>query len=300
MRVVVTGGCGFIGSRIVRGLVARGDDVVVVDIAHQLHEEAAVHPVSVLDASGLERALQGADAVVHLAGFVRERMRREPDVGSTLQIEGTRNVLEASARTGVERVILASSFYVYQGIPGAVDEETPIDDSLLEPFSFAKLTSERLCRDYAARGALTYTVLRIGSAFGPGGSNAVRAFLEAGFRGDPIEVWGGGRRRNQYTYVADLAEGTFAVLGRPGATENQVFNLISPAVTTTADLASALAAEFGFAIRFRTDPLESPSFPYMRSDKAIAVLGWRPSPLIDGLQLTAHELRQPLLTAVPR
>jgi nucleoside-diphosphate-sugar epimerase len=298
VRVVVTGGCGFIGSCIVRRLVARGDDVVVVDIAYQPHEEAGVHPVSVLDADGLERALRGADAVVHLAGFVRERMRREPEVGVRLQIEGTRNVLAVSARMGVERVILASSFYVYQASSGAVDEETPIDDGLLEPFALAKLASERLCRDYAARGAVNYTILRIGSAYGPGGSNAVRAFLESGFRGDPIEVWGQGRRPNQYTYVADLADGALAILERPGVTENQVFNLISPAVTTTADLAAALAAQFGFAVRFRTDPPEGPSFPYMRSDKAIAVLGWRPSVLSDGLRLTAHELR-PLLTTVP-
>jgi UDP-glucose 4-epimerase len=298
VRVVVTGGCGFIGSRIVRGLIARGDDVVVVDIADQLHEEAAVHPISVLDADGLDRTLHGADAVVHLAGFVREQMRREPDVGSRLQIEGTRNVLESSTRTGVARVVLASSFYVYQGISGAVDEETPIDDSLLEPFAVAKLTSEQLCRDYAACGAISYTVLRIGSAYGPGGSNAVRAFLESGFRGDAIEVWGEGRRRNQYTYVSDIADGTLAILGRPAATENQVFNLISPAVTTTAELAGALATEFGFAVRFRAAPVEGPNFPYMRSDKAIALLGWQPSLLSDGLRLTARGLRPPL-TAVP-
>ena len=298
MRVVVTGGCGFIGSRIVHRLAARGDEVRVVDVAGRSLECATVYPISVLDARELEPILDGADAVMHLAGYVREQMRRDPDAGARLQIEGTRNVLEASSRTGVKRVVLASSFYVYQGRSGAADEETPIDAGLLEPFAFAKLASEQLCRDYAARGAVTYTVLRIGSAYGPGGSNAVRAFLEAGFRGDAIEVWGEGRRRNQYTYVGDLAEGTVAILGRARASENQVFNLISPAVTTTADLAAALAAEFGFPVRFRAGALEDPTFPYMLSDKAVALLGWRPSLLSDGLRLTARELR-PLLTAVP-
>jgi UDP-glucose 4-epimerase len=298
VRVVVTGGCGFIGSRIVHRLAARGDEVRVVDVAGRPLECATVYPVSVLDARELEPVLAGADAVMHMAGYVREQMRRDPDAGAHLQIEGTRNVLEASSRTGVKRVILASSFYVYQGISGAADEETPIDGGLLEPFALAKFASEQLCREYAARGAVTYTVLRIGSAYGPGGSNAVRAFLEAGFRGAAIEVWGEGRRRNQYTYVADLAEGALAILGRPGASENQVFNLISPAVTTTADLAAALAAEFGFAVRFRPDPLEDPKFPYMHSDKAIALLGWRPSLLSDGLRLTAREL-QALPTPVP-
>ncbi|HEV8537071.1 MAG TPA: NAD(P)-dependent oxidoreductase [Candidatus Limnocylindria bacterium] len=296
MRVVVTGGCGFIGSCVVDRLASRGDDVRVVDVAARAIDGATVYPVSVLEEDALAHALRGADAVVHLAGFVRERMHREPDAGTRLQIEGTRNVLEASARCGVTRVVLASSFYVYAGSAGAiVDEDAPIDASCLEPFGRGKLASERLCRDYAARGQLTYTVLRIGSAYGPGGSNAVRAFLEAGFRGEPIEVWGDGRRRNQFTYVGDLADGTDAILRRLEASRDQVFNLISPAVTTTGDLAAALAAEFGFAITFRTDRLDGPSFPYMRSDKASDLLGWRALPLAEGLRVTARDLRAPVL-----
>jgi len=200
VRVVVTGGCGFIGSRLVHQLIERGDEVRVLDVAARPIEGAALHTASVLDRASLGPIFRGVEMVVHLAGYVREQMRRDPDVGSRLQIDGTQNVLEASERAGVARVVLASSFYVYAGnVDESVDEDVPIDVTGLEPFGFAKLASERLCREFAARGVVSCTILRFGSAYGPGGSNAVRTFLEAGFRGEPIEDWGDGRRRKQYT-----------------------------------------------------------------------------------------------------
>jgi nucleoside-diphosphate-sugar epimerase len=291
MRIVVTGGCGFIGSHLVRRLLERGDDVHVVDIAGRRIDGAVVHLASVLDTSTLAPILRGAEVVVHLAGFVREQMRRDPAAGRRLQVEGTRNLLEASERVGVARFILASSFYVYAGNPReSVDEDEPIDRDALEPFALAKLASEMLCRDYAARDGVEYTILRLGSAYGPGGSNAVRAFFEVGLRGEPIEVWGDGRRRNQYTYVGDLASGIVATIERPGESGGQVFNLVAPTATATGELAEILAAEFGFAITHGPQPAGGPSFPYMRSDKASGLLGWRTLPLVDGLRLTAREL----------
>ena len=299
MRVVVTGGCGFIGSHVVDHLIERGDEVHVLDVARRPIEGAALHTASVLDRASLAPIFRGADVVVHLAGYVRDQMRRDPDGGSRLQIDGTQNVLEASERAGVTRVVLASSFYVYAGNPcESVDEDVPIDATDMEPFGYAKLASEQLCREYAARGALSCTILRIGSAYGPGGSNAVRTFLDAGFRGESIEIWGDGRRRNQYTYVGDLADGIAATLRQPDAVSVQVFNLISPAVTTTADLAEALMTEFGFAIRFERERTGGPSFPYMRSDRAHELLGWRTLPFVEGLRVTARALRTELRAAL--
>lgn len=294
MRLVVTGGSGFIGSRIVDRLATRGDVVQVVDLMPR-RDGVLEEPVSVLDLDGLACAVRGADVVVHLAGFVRERMRRDPDAGMRLQVDGTRNVLEACASARVDRVILASSFYVYEGCPDeAVDEDSIIDSTTLEPFALGKLRSEQLCGEYAARAATTFTVLRIGSAYGPGGSNAVRTFLESGFGCGRIEVWGDGLRRNQYTFVDDIALGAVAALDHLDASRNQIFNLVAPSITTTRDLASTLSVEFGFDIAFRTDRLEGPSFPYMRSEKATALLGWRARPLVDGLGATASEVRNRL------
>ena len=291
MRIVVTGGCGFIGSHLVRRLVERGDDVQIVDITCREIDGAVVHTASVLDLSALAPILRGVEVVVHLAGFVRDQMRRDPTAGSLLQVEGTRNVLEACERAGVARFVLASSFYVYAGCPGeSVDEEAPIDRDGLEPFGLAKLASEALCRDYAARAGVSYTILRLGSAYGPGGSNVVRAFFETGLRGEAIEVWGDGQRRNQYTYVGDLANGIVASIERQRDSGDQIFNLVAPIATATGELAEILTAEFGFPVSFRPHRDGGPVFPYMRSDKAGDLLGWRTLPLVDGLRLTAREL----------
>ncbi len=299
MRVVVTGGCGFIGSRLVVGLLARGDEVCVIDIASRPLDDAALHLVSVLERDRLDPIFRGADAVVHLAGYVREDMRRNPEAGTRLQLDGTRNVLEASISAGVTRVVLASSFYVYAACrSAAVDETDRIEAAGLEPFAAAKFASEELCRTYADRGSIRFTSLRIGSAYGAGGTNAVRAFLAAGFRGETIEVWGDGSRRNQYTFVGDLAAGIMAVLERPAASSDQVFNLVAPGITTTADLAGLLAEEFGFRIAFRRDRSDGPSFPYMRSEKATDLLGWRTLPFVEGLRLTAVELGREIAEVV--
>jgi UDP-glucose 4-epimerase len=299
VRVVVTGGCGFIGSRLVLGLLARGDEVCVIDIAGRPLDDAALHVVSVLERDRLDPIFRGADAVVHLAGYVREDMRRMPEAGTRLQLDGTRNVLDAAVSAGVTRVVLASSFYVYAACRGsAVDETVRIEGSGLEPFGAAKLASEELCRVYAERGNIRYTSLRIGSAYGAGGTNAVRAFLTAGFRGETIEVWGDGSRSNQYTFVGDLAAGILAVLERPAASRDQVFNLVASGVTTTADLAGLLADEFGFRIAFRRDQTEGASFPYIRSDKATGLLGWRALPFVEGLRLTALELERDIAEVV--
>jgi UDP-glucose 4-epimerase len=299
VRVVVTGGCGFVGSRLVLGLVARGDEVSVIDIAGRPLKDAALHLVSVLERDRLVPLLRGADIVVHLAGYVREEMRRKPAAGTTLQIDGTRNVLDAAVSCGVPRIVLASSFYVYAACDTTlVDETAPIDPAKLEPFGQAKLASEALCRRYAERGSIGFTSLRLGSAYGAGGTNAVRAFLTAGFRGETIEVWGDGSRRNQYTFVGDLAAGITAVLGRPAESRDQIFNLVAPSVTTTAELAGLLAQTFGFRITFRGDRPDGPAFPYMHSEKATDLLGWHTLPLVDGLRLTATELGYEVAAAV--
>lgn len=295
----MTGGCGFIGSRLVLALLARGDEVCVIDIAGRPLDDVALHVVSVLERDRLDPILRGADAVVHLAGYVREDMRRRPEPGTRLQLDGTRNVIEASVSAGVTRVVLASSFYVYAACrTSAVDETAPIEGTGLEPFGAAKLASEELCRAYAARGWISFTSVRIGSAYGAGGTNAVRAFLTAGFRGETIEVWGDGRRRNQYTFVGDLAAGIMAVLERPAESRDQVFNLVAPSVTTTAELASLLAEEFGFRLAFLPDRPDGPSFPYISSEKAMELLGWRTLPFVEGLRLTALELEHDVPVAM--
>jgi nucleoside-diphosphate-sugar epimerase len=286
MRVVVTGGSGFIGSRLCRRLVARGDEVTVVDLVPARASGCRSVHSSVLDLDGTTRHVAGADVVVHLAGYVREGMRRSPHEGATLQLQGTLNVLEACRRAEVGHVALASSFYVYDAMPAdvTVDESTPLDPRPKELFGAGKLMAEALCHEYQRRHGLDYTVFRLGAVYGFGGSSAVGDFIETGLRGQTIEVWGRGVRRNQYTYVDDIADGIIAGLAR----RNETYNLISPEATTTGQLAEMLAAVHGFRVRFDTDRPEGPSFPYMSAGKAVSELGWQPISLQDGVKATVE------------
>src|SRR5262245_32204564 len=113
MRVIVTGGSGFIGSRLVKALSASGPQVAVVDLVPRRAPEIIEHAASVLNAAAMVDVVTDADAVVHLAGYVRDAFRRDPCGATTLQVQGTLNVLEACRRNRVPYLLLASSFYVY-------------------------------------------------------------------------------------------------------------------------------------------------------------------------------------------
>jgi UDP-glucose 4-epimerase len=290
MRTLVTGGAGFIGSRLVERLAARGDEVTVVDIAplDASYDGFTQIEASTLDRTVMHRCIRDVDTVVHLAGYVREGMLEDPFGGASLQVQGTLNVLEACRENGIPHVAYASSFYVYDGIEEdqEVDESTPLDPHRMELFGSAKLMGEALCREYQRRYGLTYTVFRIGATYGPGDSSVVGSFLETGKQGLPIEVWGAGRRRNQYVFVEDLADGIAAGMTHA----NETFNLISPEHTSIRDIATILREEFGFETKFDESRPEGPSFPYMSARRARDELGWDPTDLRSGIRATMDEL----------
>jgi nucleoside-diphosphate-sugar epimerase len=113
----------------------------------------------------------------------------------------------------------------------------------------------------------------------------VKTFLDAGCNKQPIEVWGQGRRRNQYRYVDDLVEGSVLVIDKV----NEVYNLISPEETTMRELAELLQAKYGFEVVFNTQRLEGASMPYLSSRKAITELSWKPISLEDGIERMVKE-----------
>lgn len=284
MRIVVTGGLGFIGRPIVRRLQALGHDVVIADVA-SVDDGAGPRCVDVADYEQTRSVIAGADVVYHLAGPVLEGSRRDPFESSRTQFEGTLNVLEACRAESVKKVLLASSFYVYDGLApeDIVNESSPLDPARMELFGAIKLAAEQLVHAYTKKYGIEHVILRFGSAFGWGGSNLIQTFLEAGRRGEVLEVWGAGERMNQYTYVEDIAAGSVAALEQ----SNEILNLISPDETSTGDLARLMEERFGFDATFRTDKPEGASVAYMSSRKAVRLLGWSPTPLAEAVEQMA-------------
>ena len=290
MKAAVTGGTGFIGSRLVRRLLDSGHEVTSID------ERAVSEPAknykfvqcNLLDFSSTKSALQGFDVVCHLAGCVLEAVRKDPFAGSATNVDITRNVLEACRANKIGKVLFASSFYVYDGIGEKmiVNEETPLDTLNMELFGATKAFGESLLKEYHRKYGLDYVILRYGSAYGLGDcTNVVKTFLEACWRKEPTEVWGEGRRRNQYTYVDDLATGSVLAIDKA----NEVYNLISPEETSIKQLAELLSRKYGAEVLFNAERPEGRSMPYMSPRKAIRELGWKPISLEVGIDAMVRE-----------
>jgi UDP-glucose 4-epimerase len=280
MRIAVSGGRGFIGSHLVAELRLQGHEVIVIDTTPG-GPEAEV-PVDVLDLPAFCAAVTGCHVLVHLAGPVLEHAERDPHRAMHLQMLGTLNAVEACRAAGVRHIVLASSFYVYAGLPAGqtVDEDTRIVPDAVGPFAAAKLAAEHLVRGAASAADVTYLILRFGSAFGHGGgSNIVRSFVEAAIRGGPIEVFGDGSRLNQLTLVDDIVKGCGLALN----CRDEVLNLVSPETCTTMQLAETIAKWFGCAVQCRHDRQQRQPFPYIDPRKAIG-LGWRPTQLLTALR----------------
>jgi UDP-glucose 4-epimerase len=234
MRVLVTGGAGYIGSVIVARLAARGHDVVVYDDLFRGHAAAVPAGVplvqdDVRDAAAVRAALEdgGCEAVVHMAALaeVGESVA-QPDWYRSVNEEGTAAVVQAAVAAGAGRLVFSSTAAVY-GAP----ERTPIDeDDVLapaNPYGETKLAGERLLQQARERGELAATALRYFNACGADGeagedhapeTHLIPLALRAARDGAPIKVFGAdyptpdGTCLRDYVHVADLADAHIAAL----------------------------------------------------------------------------------------
>lgn len=292
MKIAVTGGSGFIGTRLVKKLIDMGEQVVVIDLVEpRTKSDVEVRITDVMDFQHTKAALKGVDVVFHLVGMVVKTTRKNPYKAVLLHSEGTANVIEACKANDIKKILYASTFYVYDGISEKmiVNEETTLDILNMELFGSTKLLGEAMIKDYSRKYGLEYVILRFGSAYGAGGcSNVILTFIGSGLKGEPIEVWGRGKRRNQYTLVDDIAEGCLLAMDRTYET----YNLASPEETSTGELAELLKRKYGFEVVYNPIQKEGPSMPYMSSRKAITELGWRPTPLEKGIEQVMSELKE--------
>ena len=291
MRVAVIGGSGFIGSFLIRELLKKGYEVINIDTRRSsLNVEFCLADVRMLDQ--VQSALSEVDVVYHLAGTVLNVARKNPYVSGQLDIYGTLNVLEACVRSNVNKLIYASSFYVYDGIPPdrSVDESHRSDIFRAEMFGVAKLVGERLILEYNRKYGLRYVILRFGPVYGPHKrcSCVICEFIREGLSGKPIIVWSKGERKNQYTYVEDVTSGAVKAMKH----DNETFNLISPEYKSIREIAEFLRVRYGFKVEYDPTKREGPSMPYISPKKAIEKLGWRPINLEKGIEKTVKRFRE--------
>ncbi len=279
MRVLVTGGSGFIGSHVVDKLRERGHEPVIYDLRPSpWHEPGSVDTVlgSITDREALERALHSCDAVAHLAAVADVNdVHAAPEDAERVNARGTVAVLEAARRAGVKRIVYASTIWVYSDCePEEVDEET-----LLPPpshlYTSTKLAGELYCKAYQELYGIDYTILRFGIPYGPRAREAavIPAFVNKALAGEPLTLAGDGSQSRKFVYVEDLADGV--ALGLEDVAVNRVYNLACDESVTIKQIAETIKELIG-----DVEIVHTPARPgdfggkIVSSERAERELGW--------------------------
>ena len=285
MKIVVTGGSGFIGSHVVDVLLEQGHEVVIYDLdAPRYNQPCAFVRGDIRDIERMTQTLKGADIVYMLAAEANvNRFFESPFFSNEITAGGTLSVLEAVRRTGGQtRAILASSEWIYGSLPDESDEyiseETPYAQNPDHLYTSSKIASELFCKNYQGLYGIPYTIMRFGIPFGDRAraETVTPIFIRRVLSGEPITIHGDGSQTRQFIYVRDLACGC-AACAEPAA-ENHIFNLNGGKKISVLEIVRTLEEilEKKAAITFVEDRMGNFKGRFVSSEKALKMLGWAP------------------------
>jgi UDP-glucose 4-epimerase len=280
MRVLVTGGGGFIGSHVVDRLMRDGHTPRIFDLsASPYHSPLEVETFtgSITDPANLDLAMRDCDAVIHLAAVADvAHVLADPVLAEEVNTRGTLNVLEAACRAEVGRVVYGSTTWVYSDCAEqAVDEETPIP-APRHLYTATKLAGETYCAGYAELYDLECTVLRFGIPYGPRARAAgvVAKFTDLAFEGQALTIAGDGSTTRSFIYVEDLADGIVAALAPAAA--GRTYNLSGDEVVTILEIAERVQENTDNCEIVHTPPRPG-DFPgkEISNQRALEEIGWK-------------------------
>ncbi|TDD33925.1 NAD-dependent epimerase/dehydratase family protein [Nonomuraea terrae] len=292
MRVLVTGGAGFIGSNLVDRLLADGHEVDVVDDlssgnADNLSGAATsdhfrLHVMNVLD-PGLPALMAECqpEVVCHLAAQISVRKSvADPVHDARVNVEGTASVLVAAREGRARKVVFASSVAVY-GRPATIPVPGDAPTDPRSPYAASKLSGETYLAAFRALHGIEYTTLVLSNVYGPrqapeGEAGVVAIFTDALLGGTPTVVYGDGSQTRDYIYVDDVVEGFVRACGQRG--DGRRFNLGTGIQTTDRRLHSLIADAAGAPDKPGFAPPRLGDLPAMAVDPVPAHegLGWQP------------------------
>jgi UDP-glucose 4-epimerase len=294
---MVTGGCGFLGSHLVRALRARGvARIVVLDSLRYGTRadldgvgggvEIVAHTLGTDPPSRLHEALQGVRWLFHFAAEKHNQAKDNPAEILRSNVDGTYALFDAAARAGVEKAVFASSLYVYGrmvGRPFAEDE--PAEPRTV--YGISKLCGEQLLRYFGGEHGMECAVLRYLFVYGPrqfagtGYKSVIVRTFERLCRAEAPIIYGDGEQALDYVYVDDAIEATIAVLRKP--LNDAVLNIGSGTATTINALVAMMQRVAGTALPVRYEPADwtAGSRRVGDIDRARRLLGWTPRVSLD-------------------
>ncbi|MGI8820744.1 MAG: SDR family NAD(P)-dependent oxidoreductase [Chthoniobacterales bacterium] len=303
MRTLVTGGAGFIGSHLVEKLLREGHEVAVLDDFNDYYDpqikranlaavagEIRVHELDLRDAGAVDELFRREkfELIAHLAARAGVRPSiSDPQLYFDTNVSGTLHLLEAARRSGIERMIFASSSSVY-----GVSKVVPFSEDLhltqtISPYAATKIAGEFLCSTYSHLYGMRIVALRFFTVYGPRQRPdlAIHQFTRRIHAGQPIDQFGDGGTRRDYTYIDDIIQGVMAATHYEGPLFD-IFNLGENQTIELRELIAGIEQALGRKAVINQLPEQPGDVPLTCADisKARRLLGYRPgTPLREGL-----------------
>jgi len=292
MKVLVTGGAGFIGSHLVALLVQKGIDVRVLDSLisgkrERVTDGAQFIKGDIRDCEALKSAIDGITHVVHLAALVSvEESMKDPVSFNDVNVAGTENVLFAAHEAGVTRFVYATSAAVYGDDPSLPKMEAGALRSQ-SPYAFSKIMNELQAEMYGRIFGLPTVGLRFFNVYGPGQmgnhpyASVIPRWIEMTKEGKPITIYGDGTQTRDFVHVRDVAEAIYSALV---SNEKGVFNIASGKETSLNDLMKIIKRTSPKDFDVKNEPSRDGDILRSVADISLAceVLGFNPTVELNG------------------
>ena len=284
MRVLVTGGAGFVGSNLVDRLINDGNDVVIIDNLssgkkENINPKAEFHEVDICDLhiKGLCSMFEGVDVVFHTAALARV----QPSIDDPVQFDkvnvgGTLNVLKASVDYGVKRFVYSASSSAYGDTDNLPQKETHSTNPI-SPYAAQKMIGEIYCRMFCQVYDIETVSLRYFNVYGERQSYegayalVMGVFANQLLNGKPMTINGDGEQRRDFTYVGDVVDANVRAATSDKVGSGEVINIGNGDNKSVNELANLLGGE-----RVHKDPVIEPRATLADNLKARELLGWKP------------------------
>jgi len=300
MKILITGGAGFIGSNLAKQLMDRGDDVVAVDNFNDYYDptlkearitkylkgyDYALHRADIRDFEALDRIFsqEKPDKIVHLAAMAGVRNSLlDPFLYEEVNIRGTLNLLELAVKYKVKNFVYASSSSVYGNNKKVPFSESDSVDTPISPYAATKKSTELFAHMYSHIYGLNTTGLRYFTVYGPWGrpDMALFKFTKNIIEGLPIEVYNYGDMTRNFTYVDDIVSGTITVLDADLKCE--IMNIGGDTEEKLTRFIEVIEKELGMEAKKEMMPIQPGDVPSTVADiSKLRALGWAPVTGID-------------------
>ncbi len=251
MKILVTGGAGFVGSHLIEELLVEGHEIVCLDNfstgkknnLNQFQEQITLVDGDIVDTKDLQTALDGVESVYHLAAQISvSHSVRDPLFDASININGFINLLNALLKSSVKRIVYVSTGGAIYGEPPKIPASETTPEAPISPYGLSKLVGEKYLRWYSTNHGLSYAIIRPANIYGPrqdplGEAGVISIFLGRILNQEPLEIFGDGSDTRDYVYVKDIASICMAAMD---SKKNDTYNAGTGIQITLEDLVDTI------------------------------------------------------------